>query len=231
LTSHYWINRHMVHSLTCNVSSHTSSSDQDLPLTLSCNAGSKHLLKNIDPSTILWFIRATAWNNENAKQMSDMMFMDPCIMAQFIKKNPTRCNNVSKFYYSIFIWSSTCFGRHTAHHQDPKTAMAQTLVLHTWRVVGHVVGGHCQAHCAWRLPTTRLTTLHVCKTRVCQCSFRVLMMGGVLPKTCWASYKYGIIKFRYIVASCWIFLYELWDEWQLALTSRYTISTTDWMLH
>jgi len=22
---------------------------------------------------------------------------------QFIQKNPTRCNNVSKFYYSIFI--------------------------------------------------------------------------------------------------------------------------------
>jgi len=41
-----------------------------------------------------------------------------------IKKNPTRCNNVSKFYYSIFIWSSTCFGRHTAHRQEPKTALA-----------------------------------------------------------------------------------------------------------
>jgi hypothetical protein len=36
------------------------------------------------------------------------------------------------------------------------------------------------------------------------------MMGGVSPETCWASYKYGIIKFRYIVASCWIFLYELY---------------------
>jgi len=24
------------------------------------------------------------------------MFMDPCIIVQFIKKNPTRCNNVSK---------------------------------------------------------------------------------------------------------------------------------------
>jgi len=24
----------------------------------------------------------------------------------------------------------------------------QPLVLHTWKVVGHVVGGHCQAHCA-----------------------------------------------------------------------------------
>jgi hypothetical protein len=29
-------------------------------------------------------------------------------------------------------------------------------------------------------------------------------MGGVLPKTCWASYKYEI-KFWYNVASCWIF--------------------------
>jgi len=53
-----------------------------------------------------------------------LMFVDPCIIVQFIKKNPTRCNNVSKFYYSIFICSSACFGRHTAHHQEPKTAMA-----------------------------------------------------------------------------------------------------------
>jgi len=32
---------------------------------------------------------------------SKMMFVDPCIIVQFIRKNPTRCNNVSKFYYSI----------------------------------------------------------------------------------------------------------------------------------
>jgi len=31
-----------------------------------------------------------------------LMFVDPCIIAQFIKKSPTRCNNVSKFYYSLF---------------------------------------------------------------------------------------------------------------------------------
>jgi len=43
---------------------------------------------------------------------------------QFIKKNSTRCNSVSKFYYSIFIWSPTCFGWHIAHHQEPKTALA-----------------------------------------------------------------------------------------------------------
>jgi hypothetical protein len=32
-------------------------------------------------------------------------------------------------------------------------------------------------------------------------------MGGVLPETCWALYKYGIIKFWYIVASCWMYEY------------------------
>ena len=61
----------------------------------------------------------------------------------------------------------------------------------------------------WRRPaTTRPTTFHVCKTRGCQFSFRFLMMGGMSPETCWASYKYGIINFD-TVASCWIFLCEL----------------------
>ena len=49
------------------------------------------------------------------------------------KENPTRCNNVSKFYYSIFIRSSTCFGRHTAHHQEPKTALAASGFAHVVR--------------------------------------------------------------------------------------------------
>jgi len=63
----------------------------------------------------------------------------------------------------------------------------QPLVLHTWRVVGRVVAGR------WEVPgTTRPTTLQVCKTRGWWCSFRLLMMGGVLPETCWASYKYEI---------------------------------------
>jgi hypothetical protein len=75
-----------------------------------------------------------------------------------------------------------------------------------WKVVGCVVGGRCQAQCVWqRPPTTRPTAFYVWKTRGCQCSFRLLMMGGVSPETYWASYKYGIIKFWYIVASCWIF--------------------------
>jgi len=34
---------------------------------------------------------------------ANLMFMDTCIIVQFIKKNATRYNNVSKFYYSIFM--------------------------------------------------------------------------------------------------------------------------------
>jgi len=29
-----------------------------------------------------------------------------------------------KIFNLIFIWTSTCFGRHTAHHQEPKTALS-----------------------------------------------------------------------------------------------------------
>jgi len=64
----------------------------------------------------------------NNCQIVDWMFVEPCIIVQFVKKNPRRCNNVSKLYYSLFIWSSTCFGQHTAHHQEPKTALAASGV-------------------------------------------------------------------------------------------------------
>ena len=40
------------------------------------------------------------------------------------KDKSNQMQQLSKFYYSIFIWSSTCFGRHAAHHQEPKTALA-----------------------------------------------------------------------------------------------------------
>ena len=103
-------------------------------------------------------------------------------VVHFIKKNPAWCNNVSEFYYSIFIWSSTCFGRHT--------------------VSDNVHQLHVQ------------TTFHVWKTIGCRCSIRLLTMGGVSPETCWASCKFGIIKFWYIVSSCWIFLHELNKCWK-----------------
>jgi len=53
--------------------------------------------------------------------------------------------------------------------------------------------------CCWTLTASSnlnvQTTFHVCKTRGCQCSFELLMMGGVSPETCWASYKHGIMNY------------------------------------
>jgi len=85
----------------------------------------------------------------------------------------------------------------------------QPMGFHTWKVVARwwTLSGTV---CAWQHPpTTRPTTSHVCKTRGYQCSFKLLMIGGVSSETCWASCKCGTITFWYIVASCWIFFYEL----------------------
>jgi len=137
-------------------------------------------------------------------------------LPQFIKKNPTRCNNVSKFYYSVFVWSSTCFGRHTAHHQKPTpslTVSGFSYVEGCWTCSWWTLSG---TYSAWqRPPPTRPTTFHAWKTRDCQWSFRLLIMGSVSPETFWASYKYEIIKFWYIVAYCWIFLYEFYYDAQI----------------
>ena len=87
-------------------------------------------------------------------------------LTQSMKKNPTRCNNVSKLYYSLFIWSSTCFGRHTAHHQEPKTALAASgfsYVEGCWTCSWWTLS---DTYCAWqRSPTTSPATSHVWKTQ------------------------------------------------------------------
>jgi len=89
-------------------------------------------------------------------------------------------------------------GGTSTHHQERKRLYLQHLVFVTSLLLPAAIaaGRRCQAQCAWQhLPSTRPTTFHVWKTRGCQCSFRLLVMGGVSPETCWGSYKYGIINF------------------------------------
>ena len=169
-------------------------------------------------------------------------------MGLFIKENPTRHNNVSKFYYSIFILSSTCFGRHTAHHQESKTALAASGFSYLegcWTCSWWTLSG--KVYCAWqrppttlpatlcawqRPPTTGPTTFHVWKTGGCQCSFRLLMMGGVSPDTCWASYEYEIKKnfdaLLYLVGfSLWTSVTSLWEQEILQYFLSLTIAFRD----
>jgi hypothetical protein len=59
-----------------------------------------------------------------------------------------------KLYCSIFIWSSTCFGRHTAHHQKPKTALAASdfaYVKSCWTLRGRCLVGFFCMYFIWSL--------------------------------------------------------------------------------
>ena len=81
----------------------------------------------------------------------------------------------------------------------------------SWNRFECAVGGVNQLHV--QQPST-----YKKKTRGCLCSFRLLMMGGASSETCWASYKYGTIKkVWYIIASYWIFPYEVYPKFLLWL--------------
>ena len=124
------------------------------------------------------------------------MFLDPFIIVQFIQKNPTRWNSVSKFYL-IFIWSSTCFGRHTAHHQEPKTALA--------------VSGFAYVEGCWTCGCWTLSAFYVCKTRGCCAILGSWWWAVCRPKHVWASCKYGIINFDTMLHLVGFFIWiELW---------------------
>jgi len=73
---------------------------------------------------------------------------------------------------------------HNTHNR--KTSMS----LVGFEPTSRLASGCQVAYATWQRPTTaRPTTFHVCKTRACLCSFRLPMMGGVSPETCWASFK------------------------------------------
>jgi len=144
------------------------------------------------------------------------MFVDPCIIVQLIKKNPTRCKYSIKFFIIPYLYEAQHVSGDTTPIIRSLKLHWQPLVFHTWKVAGRVVGGCYQAQCAWQRPlTTRPTTFHVWKTRRCQCSFRLLMIGGVSPETCWASCKYGIIKkFYRLLHLVGFFLWIVYEPFQ-----------------
>jgi len=61
--------------------------------------------------------------------------------SQFTKKIQQDATVYQNFYF-IFILSSKCFGRHTAHHEEPKTALAAS---------GFANVGGCWACSCWTL--------------------------------------------------------------------------------
>ena len=112
-----------------------------------------------------------------------LTFVNSSIIVQFIQKNPTRCNCISKFIIPYLYEAQHVSGDTSPIIRNPKLHW-QPLVFHTWKAVGRVAGGLCQTVPeSFHQPHVK-RTFHVWKTRGCQCSFRLLMMGGVSPETC-----------------------------------------------
>ena len=127
-----------------------------------------------------------------------------------------------KFIAMSYRHCSTCFGHYYAHHQQPVKLPLQPLVS-VWM---------------FRLLTNRprLRTLPPPHShgnqRPQQLFDGLLMMGIVMPETCWAVSVWQSNKnLRLIVASSWVFylsryrhvFYEMWYEpswsWRLALST------------
>jgi len=86
---------------------------------------------------------AVGWCTELQAGRSRVRF--PMSLEYFIdiihkEKNPTRCNNVSKFYYSILYEAQHVSGDTPPIIRSLKLYW-QPLVFHTWKIVGRVVGG------------------------------------------------------------------------------------------
>jgi len=77
-----------------------------------------------------------------------LMFVDPCIIVQFIKKKFQQDATM----YQNFIIPYLYKAQHVSGDTPPIIRILKLhwhpLVFHTWKVVGRVVGGRCQVQCA-----------------------------------------------------------------------------------
>ena len=85
----------------------------------------------------IWCTVKTKWNissHKCLKRTQHLTFVDPCIIVQFIKKYPTRCNNVSNFIIP-YLYEA----QHVSNDTPPIIRSLklhwQPLVFHTWKVV------------------------------------------------------------------------------------------------
>jgi hypothetical protein len=147
-----------------------------------------------------------------------LMFVDPRITVQFLQWKTQQDATVYQNFFIIpyFKWSSTCFGRHVAHHQEPKTAPAAS---------GFAYVEGCRTCSCWTSGSVRyLTTSNNCRSsNVCYLTMSNNCMSGNLPRmqnqrllvqfwapgdgrpeTCWASSK--IRNNKKILIHCCILL-------------------------
>ena len=111
----------------------------------------------------------------------------------------------------MFLNCSTCFGRHTAHHQELKNCNCSPWFdIRFWLLVA---GCRCDGWVGTQFPLSHRSGQQAktyVKPEAAITVFELLIMGGVSSETCWAIKKHWNKKFYYTAASCWFFFYEIY---------------------
>ena len=115
------------------------------------------------------------------------------VIYNYSNKSPTRCNNCP-VYFLTFIYSSTCFGRCPARHQELNDCCGS--LWFSLRIVVTVV------LCLWSGRPVWPRTQHDChhdtkvKPEAATAVIELLMMGGKTLETCWAVNKSQVNKLK-----------------------------------
>jgi len=119
---------------------------------------------------------------------------------------PTRCNRW--FFIANLIIRSTCFGHHYAHHQELKNIIQVVAACGTWFFGLQVVGLVWSCRLCVRFQTGHITkepstigSNHLYNI------LELLMMGIVVPETCWANNK--VCNKEPSVSSSWPFYHHI----------------------
>jgi len=95
--------------------------------------------------------KGLSYSHENARCCTSNWTYS-CLWLYNSHRKSNKMQQWIKIFYFIFIWSSTCFGRHIAHHQEPKTALAAS---------GFAYVEGCWTCSCWTLSADSVQQLHV----------------------------------------------------------------------
>ena len=112
-------------------------------------------------------------------------------------KRPTGCNRM--VFIAKIIVRSTCFGHHYAHHQELKSYTDGCCLWYT----ALRFTGRCNLQLHTR-PTTCKPNRHVPQAANICITLELLMVGIVVPETCWADNKFW--NKNRSIASSWPFI-------------------------
>jgi hypothetical protein len=103
-----------------------------------------------------------------------------------------------EFIIPPFTKGSTCFERHTAHHQELQLYLHPLVYIRMWWPA--VVKSE------FPLKIDYGRSPHAYVNQRLQIQLELLMISGMPLETCWAFNERWNNKFNYKVASCWLFL-------------------------